>query len=109
MRGGRLHAFFRPGKCRDNGGRGNESICAVKRTTGWLPTCFAMPGIRALVLDPFGGTGTTAEAAIGMGRRAVICELNAEYVDLARQRSVAPRRRRRNSSGSHAIGGTEKK
>lgn len=32
------------------------------------------------VLDPFGGTGTTARAAIPLGRRAVCIEQNAKYV-----------------------------
>jgi site-specific DNA-methyltransferase (adenine-specific) len=31
------------------------------------------------VLDPFGGSGTTAGVAIKHGRNAVICELNPEY------------------------------
>ena len=38
------------------------------------------------VLDPFGGSGTTAEVAINNGRRAVLIELNEEYHDLIRQR-----------------------
>lgn len=39
-----------------------------------------------LVLDPFGGTGTTAEVALKLARRAVIVELNPEYVAMARKR-----------------------
>lgn len=35
-----------------------------------------------LVLDPFGGSGTTAGVALKHGRRAVICELNPSYVAL---------------------------
>ena len=38
------------------------------------------------VLDPFGGSGTTAGVAVGSGRNAVICELNPEYVDLIAER-----------------------
>ena len=34
------------------------------------------------VLDPFGGSGTTAGVAVGSGRNAIICELNPEYVKL---------------------------
>lgn len=39
-----------------------------------------------VVLDPFGGTGTTAEVALLTGRRAVVIELNPEYVGMIRQR-----------------------
>lgn len=41
-----------------------------------------------LVLDPFGGSGTTAQVAIQEGRNAVIIELNPKYVELARKRIV---------------------
>lgn len=39
-----------------------------------------------LVLDPFGGAGTTALVAMQEGRQSVTCELNPEYAALARQR-----------------------
>lgn len=35
-----------------------------------------------VVLDPFGGSGTTAGVAIAHGRKAVLCELNPEYAEL---------------------------
>lgn len=35
-----------------------------------------------VVLDPFGGSGTTAGVAIAHGRRAVLCELNHKYAEL---------------------------
>ena len=34
------------------------------------------------VLDPFGGSGTTAGVAQQHGRRSILCELNSEYLDL---------------------------
>lgn len=34
------------------------------------------------VLDPFGGSGTTAGVASANGRAAIICELNPEYAEL---------------------------
>ena len=34
------------------------------------------------VLDPFGGSGTTAGVALAHGRKAVLCELNPEYAEL---------------------------
>ena len=39
-----------------------------------------------IVLDPFGGAGTTALAALQHGRRALLCELNPEYVEIQRRR-----------------------
>lgn len=44
-----------------------------------------------MVLDPFGGAGTTALVAMQEGRQSVICELNPEYAALARQRLDAAR------------------
>jgi len=39
-----------------------------------------------LVLDPFGGAGTTALVALRHGRRAALIELNADYAAMARRR-----------------------
>jgi site-specific DNA-methyltransferase (cytosine-N4-specific) len=39
-----------------------------------------------IILDPFMGSGTTAEVAIGCGRRFVGYELNPEYCNLIRER-----------------------
>lgn len=41
---------------------------------------------RGLVLDPFGGSGTTGMVAAGNGRDALLFDLNAANVDLVRQR-----------------------
>jgi len=38
------------------------------------------------ILDPFGGSGTTAEVAIENGRNALLIELNPEYIELAKIR-----------------------
>lgn len=38
------------------------------------------------VLDPFGGSGTTGAVAVGLGREAVLIELNPSYVTMARHR-----------------------
>lgn len=38
------------------------------------------------VLDPFGGSGTTGKVAIENGRRATLCELNPEYIEIAKTR-----------------------
>jgi len=40
-----------------------------------------------IVLDPFGGSGTTGKVAIDYGRRAILCELNPEYVKIINERT----------------------
>lgn len=39
-----------------------------------------------VVLDPFGGSGTTGGVALKHGRRAILCEVNPDYVDLMNDR-----------------------
>jgi site-specific DNA-methyltransferase (adenine-specific) len=46
------------------------------------PCILAGCPVGGVVLDPFGGSGTTAGVALAHGREAVVCELNAEYADL---------------------------
>lgn len=58
------------------------------RTIGWQPTCTcdAGPPVPALVLDPFGGAGTTGLVAQELGRDAVLIELNEDYAAIAHKR-----------------------
>ncbi|NWD74810.1 site-specific DNA-methyltransferase [Pseudomonas gingeri] len=39
-----------------------------------------------LVLDPFGGAGTTSLVSMQEGRRSIICELSPDYAEMARRR-----------------------
>jgi len=61
-----------------------------------FPTTLIEPCILAgcpsggTVLDPFGGSGTTALVASQHGRNAILCELNPDYVSLARKRCGLP-------------------
>ena len=41
------------------------------------------------VVDPFGGSGTTAQVAMENNRNAILCELNGEYIDLIKKRLAA--------------------
>lgn len=43
----------------------------------------AFTGVGDTVLDPFGGTGTTAEACIRLDRRCILIEQSEKYVDIA--------------------------
>lgn len=63
---------------------------ATSVTIGWQPSCTcAAPPVPAVVLDPFGGAGTTALVAQRLGRSSVSFELNAGYVAMAEARLVA--------------------
>lgn len=45
--------------------------------------------VGGVVLDPFGGSGTTGVAALLEGRRAIICEIVPEHAAMARERMAA--------------------
>lgn len=51
---------------------------------GWCPT-------DGVVLDPFGGTGTTALAAHALGRHGISVDLSADYCRLAEWRTSDPK------------------
>lgn len=72
-----------------HGNRDPERHVTHYRHRGWAPGCECRDAgepIPATVLDPFGGTGTTAAAANRLGRRAILCELNPDYAAIAEQR-----------------------
>lgn len=52
------------------------------------PCIFAGCPSGGTVLDPFGGSGTTAMVAEQEGRNAILIELNPEYIDLQKQRTA---------------------
>jgi len=70
-------------------GSGHGKLTGEYLTTGWRPTCTCgceetRPGI---VLDPFGGSGTTGVVAAQEKRDYVLIELNPEYAhDIAEPR-----------------------
>ena len=49
------------------------------------------PIVPSVVLDPFGGSGTTAGVALRHGREAILCELSPEYAEFIpdRVRSIS--------------------
>lgn len=51
------------------------------------PCILAGCPVGGLVLDPFGGSGTTGMVALELGRRATLIELNPDYVRMARERT----------------------
>jgi len=59
------------------------------------PCILAGCPVNGLVLDPFGGSGTTARVAIDHGRRAVLLDINykdepGSYLEMAKNRILAP-------------------
>ncbi|MGQ9826162.1 MAG: DNA-methyltransferase [Desulfotomaculales bacterium] len=62
----------------------------VTRTTvGWQPSCscgIVEETIPCVVLDPFGGSGTTTLAAMELGRDSIYIDLKREYAEMALNR-----------------------
>lgn len=67
--------------------------CVDAVTIGWQPSCRCRGQrghtLPCVVLDPFGGSGTTGRVAIALRRRAVLLDLaySAEYAAMARERT----------------------
>lgn len=74
------------------GGYTREFTFLPPKTIGWRPTCEHEPErtVPAVVLDPFAGSGTTAKVAQDHNRRAILIDLNADYLkqQLARNAQV---------------------
>jgi DNA modification methylase len=70
------------------GNRDPQRHCTETRTIGWEPTCKCDAGepVPCVVLDPFGGAGTTGLVADRLGRDAILIELNQEYAAMTRRR-----------------------
>ena len=86
--GGGSHAFWSVGHQRDEEGaqRGhpNRKPVALMRR---LIHLFSSP--TDVIVDPFGGSGTTGVAALLEGRRVILCERVPEYAAIARARCEA--------------------
>lgn len=64
---------------------GARIIAADMRTLGWTD-CGHDAWRRGVVLDPFGGSGTTGAVAEGLGRDSILIDLDDRNADLARER-----------------------
>ena len=74
----------------------SEWVEGVRRTiTGEACACPepTAPTRPATILDPFGGTGTTALVAHALGRHAVHVDMSADYCRLAQWRTSDPKQR----------------
>jgi len=61
---------------------------AVPGTDEWKPTCKCGCGAVApsIVLDPFGGSGTTGVVSAQLGRSSILIELNPDYAEMGKCR-----------------------
>lgn len=59
-----------------------------RKSVGFKPSCscFVLPPIPCVCLDPFGGSGTVGEIALKRGRSAIIIEIGSQYEPLIKQR-----------------------
>lgn len=70
-------------------GSDNGNMSRQAPTLGWTDCGCSTDGThwrRGHVLDPFGGTGTTAVVANGNGRDCTLIDIDARNLDLARER-----------------------
>jgi DNA modification methylase len=70
----------------------SPAVTAAYETTGWRPTCSHpytdIELVPAVVLDPFGGSGTVGRVATRLGRRSILIELNPAYITIAEKRTA---------------------
>jgi hypothetical protein len=73
-------------------GREGARPSSVAAITGHACACPepTAPTRPAVVLDPFGGTGTTALVADALGRRGLSVDMSADYCRLAQWRTADP-------------------
>jgi DNA modification methylase len=78
-----------------NRGQWQEGV--TRTITGWSCDCpdTSAPTTPGVVLDPFGGTGTTALVADVLGRTGISVDLSHDYCRLARWRTTDPGERAR--------------
>lgn len=68
--------------------RGQEDMCRVLKHPAMMPKWLARDLILSwsnpgdTVLDPFGGSGTTAQQAVKVGRKAIVIDMNESYLKL---------------------------
>ena len=76
-----------PGRNKTSRMNSKEMKSLVREERGWIATCKCNADVvKSVVLDPFGGSGTTGLVANNLGRDAILIELNEEYVKIAKKR-----------------------
>jgi len=67
---------------------GQSSMQNIYEDLGLQKQCYCETNKTkaGVVLDPFGGSGTTAQVANDNQRDSILCELSAEYIEIAKKR-----------------------
>jgi DNA modification methylase len=75
----------------------STAALTVREITGYACACAepTAPTRPSVVLDPFGGTGTTALVASVLGRRGISVDMSADYCRLAQWRTGDAKQRER--------------
>lgn len=72
---------------RASGADHDSALNVISKTIGWQPSCSCNTDtVPCIVLDPFGGSGTVGKVARDLNRKAILIELNAEYIKIAKER-----------------------
>ena len=76
------------GKSVNSAGQGDRAATRTAPTLGWTECeCGPAAGYRpGVVLDPFGGSGTTGAVASGMGRDSILIDIDERNAEQARDR-----------------------
>jgi hypothetical protein len=71
--------------------KGNHDSSRRRVTAAWSPSCPcpAHEPIPPIVLDPFGGSGTTSQVARALGLRSILVDLYEQNAPLIRERMAA--------------------
>jgi DNA modification methylase len=89
----------------ETSGIGNWRYATTRHITGSACACpdTSAPARPGVVLDPFGGTGTTALVAAMHGREGISVDASADYCRLAEWRARDPRQRAKAAQGPTAL------
>jgi predicted RNA methylase len=71
-------------------GKGGDLARNERKIIGWRDDCrcaIADP-VPAVILDPFGGSGTVGMVANRLSRRAILIDLNPEYLKQQMKRNA---------------------
>ena len=82
--------FYTPKACKDDRDDGcDNNHPTVKPTDLMRYLCRMVTPTGGVVLDPFTGSGSTGRGAVLEGFRFIGCEMDADYIEIAKARILA--------------------